>query len=165
MSTHALEKSYDPRKYDYGCYDQYFCLKPPLLLILAIVFLCRGFLMPFIVLLTSVKRAAGDTAALVSGSEHAVSMLAAVPAVLVLYAMIRRVPEANRFARWAWKHARFLLTLSILFDVSLGIVTLHLHEQALTAVRLALDLYILIYIHSAKRVKDTLSDFPASLSN
>jgi hypothetical protein len=163
MSTHALEKSYDPRKYEYGSYDQFFCLKPPLLLILAIVFLCRGFLMPFIVLIASLKRTAGDTAALVSGSEHAVAMLAAVPAVVVLYAMIRRSPAANRFARWAWKHGRLLLTLSILFDVSVGIVTLHLHESALTPVRLILDVYILFYIHTARRVKDTFSDFPAGL--
>src|SRR5215470_3022055 len=108
-----MAKTYEIKRYPAWSFDDYYCLKPPAPLILSIIFLCRSFLLVGTVMLTSLKGTTSDLAGLLAGGAHPTSLAATgVPALLVLYALVRRTPRGSRFARWIWKHGRVFLASS-----------------------------------------------------
>jgi hypothetical protein len=164
-----MAKSYDIRKYQSWSFDDHFCLKPPVVLIAAILYLCRSFLMIAFVLAGSVKGGATDNAtALLSGGGSVPMTLGvtAFPAVMVLFALFRRAPAAGAFIRWIWAHGRSLLALSAVMEIAAAVLFLYTasdvtHDfSALRFAMLIADVYIAVYVLVSKRVKDTFSDFP-----
>lgn len=162
-----MSRTRDIIKYDFDCYDKHACLKPSMFLILAIVFACREYLLPLVVLIGSVKGGSQYQIDFLLEEHHTLALLTEAPALLVVYAMIRRVPTADRVARWAWKWGRVLLALAISLDIwlvasfselSLRHVT---DEQLLTLLRVVVDVAILGYLALSGRVQDTFADFPA----
>lgn len=159
-----MKRGLAPR-YDIDCYDRHACLKAPFLLSLAIVFACREYLLPIIVLLASMK---GQSYAIdfLLQDRHTLALLSEAPALLVGYAFVRRVPSGDLFARWIWKVGRALLATAVLLDIYLAAHDLHLSvrrfhdEDFLTIARVVIDIAILSYLGLSSRVKDVFAEFP-----
>lgn len=161
-----MSRTRDIIKYDFDCYDKHACLKPSLLLMLAMVFACREYLLPLVVLLGSIKGNSYQIDFLLE-EHHTLALATEVPALLVVYAMIRRVPTGDRVARWVWKWGRVLLATAISLDLWLvaSFSDLSLRhvgdEDLLTLGRVAVDVAILCYLALSGRVQDTFAEFPA----
>jgi hypothetical protein len=160
-----MAKSYDLGKYDSWSFDDHFCLRPPFVLTAAIVYLCRSFLLVTLILAASTRGRDTGMEALLPGGDHPMSIgLTAIPAMLVLYARIRRSPKAGRLARWAWKQGRWLLASSAILEIVSGVLLLSSSDGAAhDSIRIAflfLDFYILLYVLLSKHVRDVFSDFP-----
>jgi hypothetical protein len=164
-----MAKRYDIKRYAAWNFDDYFCLKPPAVLVAVIIYLCRSFVMLTIYMLASVKGATGDMGVLLQGGDHPSSLaITALPALLVLIALIRRSPNGGRIPRSIWKRGRALLATSALLEIGTAVFflsTLTAGETPSLAVAfLFLDVYILLYLLLSTRVKDTFSDFPPTLA-
>ena len=163
-----MAKSYDFNKYDSWYYDDDFCLKPPVLLTAAMVYLCRSFLIMMLILAATTRgRTSGGMEAFLPGGEHPMSIgLTAIPAMLVLYARVRRSHKAGDFVRRIWKRGRLLLGLSAALEIATGAFLLYSSvgeardADLLRVAFLMLDVYILLYMVFSKHVRDVFSDFP-----
>jgi len=156
--------SYDPDRYRSSQFDDDMCLKPPLLLWLAVIYLARAVVLPIGI---GIGHFAGVDDKAFGSLRSLWSVEAFVPAVVtlpVLYALFRRAPGASRATRWCWRHGRILLALSAGLDVALSVfqlATAQPGDPPFTALGAALvDLYFLAYILIARRVRDSFSDFP-----
>jgi hypothetical protein len=160
-----MNKRFEVEKFGFGAYDDFFCLRPPALLVMSLIFLCRGLAALF---LFSISGKAGnpvlsyflDSEMLWQGA------FAAVPALLVLYALGARVPGAPTFVRWIWKHGSVLVALSALAHVAIA-ASKYASVRALlggslgvTALALA-DLGIIGYVFLSSQVRQAFLDFPA----
>lgn len=154
--------------YDFDCYDKYFCLKPPILLVVAALLLCRDVVLPLLVAALAVFGVSNSNSDFVVGSGRQwTSVASALPAALVLYALLARVPTASRFVRWISSQGRLLL------GASAGVQLLLLYSEnhvslgsgssvsEVSLAMMAVDLIILCYIAFSRRVRDTFRDFPA----
>jgi len=155
---------YDPDRYGPSQFDDDMCLKPPPLLWLAVIYLARAVVLPIGI---GIGHVAGVNETAFGSLRSLWSVEALVPALMalpVLYALFRRTPGASRATRWFWRHGRILLALSAGLDVALSVLqlaTFQPGDRAVIALGGALvDLYLLAYILIARRVRDTLSDFP-----
>jgi hypothetical protein len=133
-------------------------------LIACLIFLCRGLV---VYVLVGVSRGVPvgfkdivDTETVWSG------FLAAVPAALVLYALVARVPTAPAFVRWAWRYGRALTSLSALSYVAIAVAQLGSDPRrwlggplAAKAMVLA-ELAIIAYLFLSSRVRQAFLDFP-----
>jgi hypothetical protein len=159
-----MSSSYDPDRYRASQFDDDLCLKPPLLLWLAVIYLARGVVLPIGIGLGHFagvdEKAFGSLRSLWS-AEALVPALLALP---VLYALLRRAPGASRATRWLWRHGRIFLALSAGLDAGLSLhqaAASPLGDQPILALGAAsVDLYFLAFILIARRVRDTFSDFP-----
>lgn len=159
-----MAKSYEIKRYKAWDFDDYFCLKPPVLLIVAISYLCRSFLVFAIAMLGSIKGNTENMSLLLQAGGHPGHLaITGVPALFVLIALFRRSPNGGRFARWIWKRGRIFLATSAVLEISAGLFLASQQggeTSLLTMTFLLLDLYILLYVLISKRVKDSFSDFP-----
>lgn len=163
-----MAKSYDLTKYNPWSFDEDFCLKPPFLLTAAMVYLCRSFLfMMLIVASVSRGRSSGGMEEFLPSGDHPMSIgLTALPALLVLYARVRRSAKAGNAVRWIWKHGRLLMGLSAVLEIGAGVLLLVSDSgESRTAdlFRMSMvfiDIYILLYVAISRHVKDVFSDFP-----
>lgn len=159
-------KVYDLRTYDPDAFDRHFCLKIPPLLVASTIFLCRDFLIPILLALTSLKGSAGNLDWL-GTTQQSLWYLREVPSVLVLYAMLRRVPAGDAVARWAWRNGRWLLALAVTLQSGPTILVLFATARGgqppgwPAMCLLAIDLFVLCYVLLSGRVRDVFSDFPA----
>ncbi len=164
-----MAKRYDARRYDLDCYDRNFCLKPPLLLKAIIVFLSRDFLLPVIVGLGSIKGGGEGLFDLVANLRQPYWFLTGLPALLVLYALLRRVPSGDGFARLMWRHGRTLLSLSVAAGVYPILHTLLQHggisgdDEFISLLFLLMEAAALAYLWLSKRAGDAFRDFPQSV--
>jgi hypothetical protein len=162
-----MKKSYDVRRYPHSEYDQHLCLKPSILLWLAIVYLSRAVTLPFVVGLSS--WGSGDSSGMefLRGLFSTGTLVPSFIAVLVLYALIRRASSPSESARWIWARGRLLLALAAIIDLGVSLATAQvgfgqLTDQGVSAMLAGLfDLYFLAYVLFARRARDTFSDFPA----
>jgi hypothetical protein len=151
--------------YDPASYDGNFCLKPPLLLWLAILFLARAWVLPLLGGLTSLTGSA-DLASLTRTQTNPYGFVPALAAILVLAAWVRRVPAASRVPRFIWAHGRLILALSALGDLIplvLNLVAGQLEDSDSATPQLvitALDVFFMIYVLASRRARDAFNDFP-----
>jgi hypothetical protein len=163
----AMNKNYDPGRYSSASYDQYLCLRPPLLLWAAVLYLSRAISLPLVLGIGSLGGGTSDTMDMVHGlfGYHTVgSSFVAFP---VLCAFAVRSPDAGRWVRWTFAHGRVLLAAAAAVDAVLTLtgVTLASVENADARVAASLfgtviDGYLLGYLLLSKRVRDVFSDFP-----
>lgn len=162
-----MQRSYDIHRYDFGCYDKHLCLRPPVLLIAVTAFLCKDFILPLVVAAASLKGGSKGLDWLISGGRQSLWYVAVAPALMVLYALIRRAPSGDAFARWAWRNGRLLLAAAVLMQSYPHIATLHgslftVHGDEVGALFwLFMNTFILAYVLLAGRVRDSFSDFPS----
>jgi hypothetical protein len=149
----------------HGSYDALIALRPPGLLIGSLIFLCRSLVA---VVAFGIAGAPGVRAAVGSVDTEGlwIGCLAALPALLVLYAVGARVPKAPAFVRWTWAHGRALMSLSALCHIALA-VTLYWSDprrwhigSPMGKAMVVTDVAIIGYVFLSPRVRHTFLDFP-----
>jgi hypothetical protein len=156
--------SYDPDRYHPSQFDDEMCLKPPLILWFAVIYLARAVVLPIGI---GIGHWAGVDDTAFASLRSLWSTEALVPALMalpVLYALFRRAPGASRATRWFWRRGRILLALSAGLDFGVSLFQLtHAgpgRDPIITGGAASVDLYFLAYILVARRVRDAFSDFP-----
>lgn len=95
-----------------------------------------------------------------------VGALAAVPAVLLLYAWTRRAPGASSFVRAIWSRGRALLTASALLNAVAIFVPYWLATEDAIPVRDwvqgAMALLVVGIVYQSTYINDCFSDFPSA---
>jgi Protein of unknown function (DUF2919) len=163
MSTSHNGDSYDPSNFD----DE-MCLKPPGLLWFTVLYLSRGVVLPIGVGIGHVVGLDAHAIAALRGFWRIDELIPALVALPILYALFRRTPKASRGVRWLWAHGRVILALSAGTDIVLSTYSLlpfrEFGDQSIAAVcAMVADVYLLIYVLKARRVRDTFADFPLPL--
>lgn len=152
------------KQYPFSAYDKYLCLKPDMVLWVAFIFLLR----PYVVLVLSVANRK-DRMAMINlfySDRYAMILaaIAAIPAVMVLYAFLKRKPDASDRIRSIWRNGRLLLLGSLILNVIIVFLPLILGAiRSLGMIdwgELALCAYIGYYLLREQRVRDTFADFP-----
>jgi hypothetical protein len=160
--------SHSQNTYGESSYDHHMCLKPPLLLWLAVLYLCRAVTLPAAMGIGTVAGVNADAIALFHGLWSIQTLLPSAIALCVLYALCRRLPNASMPVRWIWANGRILLALSAGTDLVLSLIALirqgEIDDQALMSLlAAAVDAYFLLYILLARRVRDAFAEFPLPL--
>jgi hypothetical protein len=91
-------------------------------------------------------------------------------AAVFLYTLCRRVPTAPKSVRWIWSHGRIFLAVSAVLDVALLLVGVirqgEINDQSLLSLIAAVvDLYFLVYILAARRVRHAFAEFPPPVAS
>ena len=165
---------YSPSNHSYAAsaYDDDMCLKPSLLLWLALLWLSRAITLPIMIGVGHIAGVNADALSLLRDYWSADQLIPAALAFPVFVACCRRVPAASGTIRWIWARGRHLLLLSAGVDMVLPLVIqlreVHLghwevSEQFSNAVTTAVGLYFFAYILLARRARDTFLDFPPAL--
>ena len=156
--------------YSFSDYDKYLSLKINFELWLIIAY----FLRPFILKISTIQMGRGAKSDSVSGLKDLVypndfgfflAFLATVPVFLVVYAYMKRKPEAPDYIRTLWRNSNHLMVIAAV----LNIVIVFIPFLASTAYRVnlmgwgqvAIAVYIIFYLLTTRRVKDAFADFPA----
>ena len=156
-----------PRAYTPSSYDDNFCLKPPALLWLAVLYLSRAFVLLVIYDLSSLSGVSPDTVAMLRGAVGIYALVAALVAAPVLYAFLCRSPSSTKLVRWFWSHGQAILVLAAILDCGASIAgsgmiggdVANLKAGPLMAA--LFDIYFLVYILATRRVRDAFADFPS----
>lgn len=161
-----MPESHSARIYPDSHYDDQLCLKPPLLLWFAVLYLSRAITLPIAMALGHFAGVDDRAITLVRGFWSADALLPSALAAVMLYALMRRVPTAARQVRWIWAHGRALLAVSAILDMALLSIGLirqgEINDRAmLSLIAGAVDLYFLAYILAARRVRHAFLEFPA----
>jgi hypothetical protein len=160
-----MQKNHTATGYDHSSYDAHLCLKPSLMLWITLLYLSRAIVLPFFAQLADLG--GSETTTLVRGLFDVGALLPALPAILVLGALLLRSPSRGSVVRWIWSHGRVFLALAAILDLALpwaNSVLRHrpLAEQTLGSVLVdGFDLYFLVFIIASRRVRDVFSSFPA----
>jgi hypothetical protein len=160
---HTYEHAYAPSNY-----DDDMCLKPPLLLWLAGLYLSRAIMLPIAIGIGHIAGVDAAAMTLLRGLWSEDQLLPALIAMPVLYAFCRRVPTASKQVRWIWARGRIFLIAAAALDAVLPFVAPLWHhainDQFPVFLFMAgMDLYFLLYVLAARRVRDTFADFPPLL--
>jgi hypothetical protein len=163
-----MPHSYSPHSYSASNYDDEMCLKPPLLLWLAVLFLCRAIMLPIVIGIGHVAGVNADAMTQLRDFWSAEQLVPAVIAIPVLCALCWRSASAPDVLRSIWARGRVLLALSAAVDIALPIVSQLSQRQIsdqfiVTLFASGVDVYFLAYILAARRVRDTFLDFPPPL--
>jgi glucan phosphoethanolaminetransferase (alkaline phosphatase superfamily) len=158
-----------PLDYPPDAYDRHLALKPSLLLILVMFYSARHLLLVLLAYNPSPKMAAAFAVLQPFASPYFV--LADIPALLVLLAWAKRVPESKALWRALWRSGRILLSLGVMMHFALlfalegrgiwGAYFLSQHER-LVLVNLGFDLLVVYYLWRSARVADVFADFPSA---
>jgi len=149
-------------KYPASAYDDNLCLKISLETWVVILFLIR----PYVILVLSLANKR-DRMGLIysfypSTSGLPLAAAAALPAVLLLIAWVKRKPGAHAAVRWIWQHGKALLLASTLLNIGIVLQPLMGEEDKLSMTgwaQLAACMASIVYLLTAERVKDTFRDF------
>jgi len=153
-----------PKHHPISAYDKNLCLKPDITIWLIFLFLSRA----YVVLVLSLVNMRDRTGLIdfVYSDRLAMSLgaLAGIPAVLLVYAWIKRRPGAGPFVRRVWKNGRELLAISVLLNI--GVIFLPFWMGTVHAiylgdwVQLAIALLIVIVVYASSYINDCFNDFP-----
>ena len=155
--------------YTFSDYDKYMSLKPDFEMWLIIMY----FLRPFILEISTIQMGRGAKSDSVSVLKDMVypddfglfiAFLATLPVIILLVAYIKRKPAASRLVRKVWHSGKTLLVVTAMLNVIIVFVPFVLdltHSiNMLGWGQLAIALYIIFYLYTTPRVKDTFADFP-----
>jgi hypothetical protein len=150
-------------------YDEDMCLKPPLLLWLAAIYLARVIVLPIAIGIGHVAGVDARAMTLLRDFWSEDQLLPALFAMPVLYAFCRRLPTALQPVRWIWTRGRVLLALSAGLDMLRPFIARlwcdDTDDQFLASLLTSgIDMYFLLYVLAARRVRDTFVDFPPVLA-
>jgi hypothetical protein len=157
-----------PRTYPASHYDDQMCLKPPFLLWVAVLYLSRALTLPIAMALGHFAGVDEKAITLFRGIWSADALIPSTIAAVMLYALVRRLPTASPPVRWIWAHGRIVLAVSAVLDIALLTMALirqgEINDQSIwSLVAAGGDLYFLIYILAARRVRHALLEFPPAL--
>jgi hypothetical protein len=158
-----------PRSYAASNYDDDACLKPPLLLWIAAIYLSRAIALPLAWGIGSVAGITPESISLLHRMWSYQALLAAAIAAPMLYALCRRAPGASQPVRWIWARGRAFLAAAAAVDLAVSLISVIKvpgfgAPGFMPLFFVAIDAYFLLYILTARRVRDTFSDFPPPLN-
>ena len=155
--------------YSFSDYDKYMSLKLDLEVWLIIAY----FLRPFIMKISTIQMGRGAKSGSVSGLKDLVypndfgffiAFLATIPVLLLVFAYAKRKPGASGLVRKIWHKGRTLLIVTAVLNLIIifvpFLVDLTYRINMLGWVQLAIAVYIIFYLYTTQRVKDTFADFP-----
>ena len=155
--------------YSFSDYDKYMSLKPDFEMWLMIVY----FLRPFILKVSTIQMGRGAKSGSVSGLKDMVypndfgffiAFLATIPVLVLVFAYAKRKPGASGLVRKIWHKGRMLLIVTAVLNLIIifvpFLVDLTYRINMLGWVQLAIAVYVIFYLYSTQRVKDTFADFP-----
>jgi hypothetical protein len=155
--------------YSFNDYDKYMSLKLDFELWLIIVY----FLRPFIMKVSTIQMGRGARSDSVSGLKDLVypndfgffiAFLATIPVLLLIMVYMKRKPGASAWVRNIWhKGKQLLLATAVLNMVIIFIPFLMDLTHKINMLgwgQLAIAAYIVFYLYTTQRVKDTFADFP-----
>jgi Protein of unknown function (DUF2919) len=160
-----------PLRYPLSSYDDYLSLKPPFLLWLVMLYLCRAVTLPLLMGLAAFAGINADTRSLFAGYFSIQAVIPSLIAAPVLFALLRRSPSAPMAVRWIWAHGRILLAVSAGLGLLLTLLDSplrhgELNEQmGLPLLLAAIDLFCVVYVLAARYVRDVFADFPAPVAD
>ena len=160
-----MRHSHSPHSYPASHYDDQLCLKPPLMLWVAVFYLSRAITLPIAMALGHFAGVDARAITVFRGLWSVDALVPSLIAAVFLYTLCRRVPTAPKSVRWIWSHGRIFLAVSAVLDVALLLVGVirqgEINDQSLLSLIAAVvDLYFLVYILAARRVRDSFSEFP-----
>jgi hypothetical protein len=163
-----LHHSHPSHSYPASHYDDQMCLKPPLMLWVAIFYLSRAITLPIAMAIGHFAGVDSSAITMFRGFWSADGLVSSVIAALILFTLCRRVPTAPDWVRWIWAHGRIFLALSAALDITLLLIALvrqgEINDQSLLSLcAAAIDLYFLVYVLAARRVRHVFSEFPEPL--
>lgn len=151
-------------KYPIYCYDKNISLKLNGTMWLIILFLLKSY---FIALLSVVNMTERMQLIDMFYSDRlmlSLGALAGIPAVLIIYAWIKRTPNAPPLIRNIWARGRTLLIISAILHACIIFVPLWLgtsHKIMNTGwIQIILSLIIATIVYKSPYIKDCFSDFP-----
>ena len=151
-----------PPQYNLSDYRDDGTLRVSGLIIAVMLFLSRHLLLIFMGGISTFK---GAKVSGVPGLySHPLLLVASIPALLVLVAVLRRIATGGALPRAIWRAGRWLLCLAAVFDIALTLVLADFRADRISAIQIAVviaDAYIVAYLLRSERVRDTFADFPA----
>ena len=155
--------------YNFNDYDKYLSLKINFELWLIIAYFMR----PLILKISTIQMGRGAKSDSVSGLKDLVypddfgfflAIVTTIPVFLVIFAYMKRKPEAPDYIRTLWRNCGKLLVLTavlnlvvvfmpFLFDMAYRINLMGWGQVAIAAC-------IIFYLLTSQRIKDTFADFP-----
>lgn len=155
--------------YSFSDYDKYMSLKLNLETWLIIAY----FLRPFILKVSTIQMGRGARSSSVSGLKDLVypndfgffiAFLATIPVLVLVYAYAKRKPGASALVRKIWHNGKKLLLVTAILNLIIifvpFLVDLTYRLDVLGWGQLAIAVFIIFYLYSTQRVKDTFADFP-----
>ena len=155
--------------YSFNDYDKYMSLKLDFELWLIIVY----FLRPFIMKVSTIQMGRGAKSDSVSGLKDLVypndfgfflAFLATIPVLLLIVVYLKRKPGASGWVRKIWHKGKQLLLATAVFNMIIIFIPFLMdltHKiNMLGWGQLAIAAYIVFYLYTTQRVKDTFADFP-----
>lgn len=156
--------------YSFSDYDKYMSLKLDLVMWLIIAY----FLRPFILKVSTIQMGRGAKSDSVSGLKDMVypndfgfflAFLGTIPVVLLIYAYVKRKPGASGLVRKLWHNGRTLLVGTAVLNIIIIFVPFLMdithNINMLGWAQLAIAVFIIYYLYTTQRVKDTFADYPA----
>ena len=151
--------------YPISHYDKNMYLKPNVTTWLIFLFLLRA----YVVLILSIVNMRDRTGLidLVYPDRLTMSLgaLAGIPAALLVYAWIKRMPGAPQYVRNIWGKGRAFLAISALLNVCVVFVPLWMGTVHAIApgdwVQFSIALLIVIVVYSSSYIRDCFNDFPS----
>ena len=157
------------KNYSFSDYDKYMSLKLDFDMWLIIAY----FLRPFILKISTIQMGRGAKSGSVSGLKDMVypndfgffiAFLATIPVLILVFAYAKRKPGASGLVRKIWHKGRMLLIVTAVLNLIIifvpFLVDLTYRINMLGWVQLAIAVYIIFYLYTTQRVKDTFADFP-----
>lgn len=155
--------------YSFSDYDKYMSLKLDFDVWLIVAY----FLRPFILKISTIQMGRGTKSDSVSGLKELVypndfgffiAFLATIPVILLVLVYAKRKPGAAEWVRKIWRNGKLLLVVTAVLNIIIIFVPFLMdltHRiNMLGWGQLAIAVYILYYLHTSQRLKDTFADFP-----
>lgn len=155
--------------YDFKDYDKYCSLKINFELWLIIAY----FLRPVILLISTIQMGRGPKSDSVSGLKDLVyphdfgfflAFLTMIPVALVIFAYMKRKPDAPDYIRILWRNGGKLLLLAAALNVVVVfvpfLIDMAYRINLIGWGQVAIAAYIIFYLMTSRRVRDTFADFP-----
>jgi len=156
--------------YSFSAYDKYMSLKLDSGTWLIIAY----FLRPFILKVSTIQMGRGGAnSASVSGLKDMVyptdfgfflAFLATIPVLILVFAYVKRKPGTSGLVRKIWHNGRMLLVVAAVLNMIIifvpFLVDLTHRINMLGWAQLAIAIFIIHYLYTTQRVKDTFADFP-----
>jgi hypothetical protein len=111
----------------------------------------------------------GQAFSFLQGYQSVWFILTEIPAILVLVAWLKRIPDTGPFWRWIWHNGRYFLTATLLMQFALlasrewqGLRHAFslTDSQRFVILNLGLDVLVLYYLWRFSVVRDVFADFP-----
>lgn len=151
-------------KYDITSYNYHLSLKVNVMMWCIILFLIR----PYVVTLLSVVNFRDSMGLInmvyVDRLSMSLSAFAALPVVLLVYALIKRRPDASDFVKRIWSNGRHLLAVTAMLHATIFSAPLWIDNDVkmnnVIWAQLILSIGVIAVVYSSQYIQDCFDDFP-----